>query len=405
MKISYLLTQDLGSPSGLGRYFPLAKELARLGHQVTIHALHPEFLSLSHNNLEINGVRVHYVAPMHVLKKGNTKSYYSSSQLIRIAMQATQQLWKAAQADPASILHIAKPHPMNSLAGLFAARGRQLYLDCDDYEAGSGVFQSPWQKKVVGYFENTIPTRVDYLTTNTSFNQQRLISLGIAPDRIFYLSNGVDPERFLQVDPEVISELRQGLDLENKAVISFIGSISRASHPLDLLLAAFQQVLQKLPHAVLLLVGGGDDYLPLIQKVDALGLSQYVRFCGRIDPAAVGNYYRLSHVSVDPVNDDDAARGRSPLKLFESWACGVPFVSADVGDRKALMGSTQAGLLAKPGDPTSLANCLIQVLESPALASVLTTLGTERMQSFTWSHLARELEAVYYAHLPAEELD
>jgi len=32
MKITFLLTQSLEDSSGLGRYFPLTKELARLGH-------------------------------------------------------------------------------------------------------------------------------------------------------------------------------------------------------------------------------------------------------------------------------------------------------------------------------------------------------------------------------------
>ena len=47
MRIIFLLTQDLESPSGLGRYWPLAKELARLG--VVVKRARPF--------LEINGCR------------------------------------------------------------------------------------------------------------------------------------------------------------------------------------------------------------------------------------------------------------------------------------------------------------------------------------------------------------
>jgi hypothetical protein len=46
-KITFLLTQDLESPSGLGRYWPMARYLAALGHQVKIGALHSNFNSLS----------------------------------------------------------------------------------------------------------------------------------------------------------------------------------------------------------------------------------------------------------------------------------------------------------------------------------------------------------------------
>ena len=40
MKIAFMLTQSLDSPSGLGRYGPLARELARMGHAVEVFALH-----------------------------------------------------------------------------------------------------------------------------------------------------------------------------------------------------------------------------------------------------------------------------------------------------------------------------------------------------------------------------
>ncbi len=43
MKIHFLLTQDLESPSGLGRYAPMARELVALGHQVRVSALHSAY--------------------------------------------------------------------------------------------------------------------------------------------------------------------------------------------------------------------------------------------------------------------------------------------------------------------------------------------------------------------------
>ena len=49
MKITFFLTQDIESPSGLGRFFPLAKELSRLDHQVKIICLHSNYFSLKYN--------------------------------------------------------------------------------------------------------------------------------------------------------------------------------------------------------------------------------------------------------------------------------------------------------------------------------------------------------------------
>jgi len=119
-RIVFLLSQSLDSPSGLGRYGPLARELANLGHKVDIFALHPAFGELDKTSLEVDGVQVHYVAQMHVMKSGNSKSYYSTSQLVRVTLKATWHLSRSAIQTKADIVHIGKPHPMNSIAGICA---------------------------------------------------------------------------------------------------------------------------------------------------------------------------------------------------------------------------------------------------------------------------------------------
>jgi glycosyltransferase involved in cell wall biosynthesis len=120
-----------------------------------------------------------------------------------------------------------------------------------------------------------------------------------------------------------------------------------------------------------------------------------VIFLGRVAPQEVPLYYHLADVSVDPVYDDGAARGRSPLKLFESWACGVPFVSGDVGDRRKLLGQPPAGLLTKPGDPVSLGEAILRVLGDPDLGAALCRRGRERVRDYNWGKLARNLESEY----------
>jgi glycosyltransferase involved in cell wall biosynthesis len=397
MRVLYLLTQDLASPTGLGRFLPLATELSRKGHQVFVAALHPDFNVLEETLFELQGFQVHYVASSQVKKKGNIKSYYTFYQLIWVAMRGAWQLSRAALSTPVDIVHVGKPHPMNSLAGLLAKslRGETLLLDCDDYEAGSITFAPGWQQKGVAWFEKWMPRRAQLVTTNTLFMQQKLMEWGIPADKIVYVPNGVDLARFQPPPTSQVDALRTQLGLQGKRVVAYIGSLSLASHPVDLLLQAFQVVTQSLPDTNLILVGGGDAYDTLKAQAKSLGIDEKVCFCGRIPPEQVVTYYHLAHVSVDPVYDNDAARGRSPLKLFESWACSVPFVSADVGDRRQLLGSPPAGLLARSGDPASLAGCIIDILRNPQLAADLGQRGVERVQGYTWDRLAQAMETVY----------
>lgn len=397
MRVLFLLTQDLESPSGLGRFLPLARELVRLGYQVSLAALHPNIQSLQQTRFESAGVRVWYVAPMHVQKQGNDKKYYSSSKLLLLAAQATWQLSYAALSIPADVIYICKPHPMNSLAGLIAGRlrGVRLYLDCDDYEAGSNRFGAGWQRRGVSLFEKEMPHHVHRITTNTFFMREKLLTWGVPSEQIVFIPNGVDRNRFLHPDLAQINALRNKLSLSGKRVVAFIGSLSLPSHPVNLLIDAMVQVCQTQPDVVLLIVGGGEDYLRLRQYVQKLGLAESVRFCGRIPSDQVPLYYRLADVSVDPVHDNDVARGRSPLKLFESWASEVPFITADVGDRQMLMGSPSAGVLIQPGNTNALADAILNVISNREYAETLRHRGFGRVEDFYWDRLAQRLASIY----------
>jgi glycosyltransferase involved in cell wall biosynthesis len=390
MKILFLLTQDLESPYGSGRCLPFSAALARLGHQMSIAALHSHFNDLEQDQFEYEGVNVWYVGQMHVRKQDNKKIYFPVHQMVSVAATATWKLGQAALASQAEIIYIGKPHPMNSLGGLAAKwlQGKHLCLDCDDYEIGSGNFGAEWQKKVVGLFEKGMPGHVRLISTNTDFMRQKLISWGAPTERIFYLPNGVDRARFQTPHPEAVSELRHRLDLGEKPIVLYLGSMSLASHAIDLLLESFTSILAACPQAVLLLVGGGEDYDRLKNQSRSLGIEPALRWIGRVPPEQTVLYYSLAQVSVDPVYDDDAARSRSPLKMFESWASGTPFVSADIGDRKALSGSPPASLLTKPGDSEELATAILQILNDPNAAEVLRQRGLKNIEAYYWDRLA-----------------
>ena len=400
-RIIFILTQSLDSPSGIGRYHPLAKNLARLNHEVQIFALHPDYDNLSKKEFTLDGFSVSYVARMHVKKTGDLKSYYSGGRLLQITLDATWQLTKAVVQNKGDILIIGKPHPMNSIAGLIGRiiHGCQLFLDCDDYEAGSGRFNSRWQKSIIMLFEKWVPKRVNTVLTNTYFMRENLIKWGVNPEKVYYLSNGVEVSRFQTPSRDALEALRKEYGFEGKKIVGFIGSMSLPSHPVNLLLEAIRLLSESNPDLGFLMVGGGEDLPELKAQANKLDLSNSIRFTGRIPPDQIPLYYSLLDVSVDPVYDDDAARGRSPLKLFESWFCGVPFITSDVGDRRALIGGPPAGVLVTPGDPNALAQGILNVIEDQEKAERLRSEGKERVKSYTWEQLAKGFNQVIHSSL------
>ena len=149
----------------------------------------------------------------------------------------------------------------------------------------------------------------------------------------------------------------------------------------------------------LLDLGGGEQFEVLQRMAQELGIGSAVCFCGRIKPEKVALFYHAADVSVDPVFFDNTARGREPLKLFESWACGIPFVTGDVGDRRMLASDPPAILLAQPGNPDSFAEAIQRILKNPDLADTLRQRGYQMVQNYYWDKLAGQLEVVYRNHI------
>ena len=398
MRITFLLTQSIESPSGLGRYLPIAKELVRMGHQVTVLALHPDYDHCRVHRFTLGGVQVRYAAQMHVRKAGHGKSYFGTPDLLRVSAWATIKLSALAVRLPCDVLHLCKPQPINGIAALLGVRGRRarrLYVDCDDYEAASNRFSADWQRRVVAFFEDRLPLQAAGLTVNTPFLQDRYSSLGIPAGRIVCVPNGVDRERFAGDWQEEAAGLRRSLELDSRPVVLYAGSLSLSSHPVELLLNAFAQVVRRHPAAVLVLAGGGEDYAQLRRLAAELGLGEAVRFVGRISPSTMPGYYHMADLSVEPVKDDAAGRARSPLKVVESLAAGTPVVSGDVGDRRTMLDGGRAGLLVKPGDPSALANGLIELIGSPDRRHAMALAAAEIRERYYWDVLAKDFARVY----------
>ena len=396
MKITFLLTQSLESPSGLGRYWPLAKEIVRLGHEVTILALHHNFNALPKRRFIRDGVTIHYVGQMHVRKLGNTKTYFSSRRLVGIATVAAWELTRAALAISTDIYHLGKPHPMNGVAILLPRllRGKPLYLDCDDFEAGTNRFAQGWQRLGVSLFEDYLPRLCVGITTNTHFMAERLMDRGFPGEKIFYVPNGVDGSRFSRIDASDVKDLRSRLQLADRQVVLYLGSLSLINHPVDLLLEAFGIVNQAASHITLLVVGGGEDYEKLRSQVNQGGMGDAVRFVGRVSPDEAPLYYALADVSVDPVRDDVAARSRCPLKIVESMASGTPVITGDVGDRASLL-SRGGGLLVPAGNAMALADSLLHTLADPPTLNRLGAEASRAGQTYYWDVLVNDFMRVY----------
>jgi glycosyltransferase involved in cell wall biosynthesis len=398
MRIAFLLTSSLESPYGLGRCFPLARQLASLEQDVHIVTLHHDLKPEIPRHYEHEGVWIHYVGQMHVRKVSDTTLYYSTPELLQVVAAGTLGLVRQALNLHADVYHIGKPHPQNGTAGLAAARWlrrRRLFLDCDDLEATINRFGGAWQRRGVAWLEDTLPRWMDGVTVHSRFLESRLRTLGVPSDQILRLPSGADSKQFRHVSPVSASRWREHLALSGKRVAAYIGTMALVNHPIDLLLEAFAHLAPLVPDAVLLFVGGGADLATLQDLAGELGIADRCRFVGRVGRDQVAVLQSLALVTVDPVYDDLVARARWPLKIVESLAAGVPVVTGDVGDRWEMLGGGKAGLAVPPGDSQALADGLGAVLSDPALHQRLVEGCRAQAARYSLEDLAADLLAFY----------
>lgn len=394
-----LINQSLESGSTLGRYYPIAKELCKKNHSVTMLALHHDFHNISNKEFKLyTNLKLKYVGQMSVLKVNDTKYRLKGFNLYKNVLLSTIKMTFDTIFSDADIIHIFKPQPVNSFAGLFgkALKNKPLFLDCDDFESESNKFSSSIQKKVFSMFEDNIPKYCRGITVNSHFLEDRNVGLGYSKEKIVYVPNGIDRDRFSRINNTLIDSIKNKYNLHSKQVIMYFGGISLSSgHAIDLLIDAFEIVKKEISNATLLLIGGGEDIDNLKNYVNKKRLAESVIFIGRVNSEDIPNYIKIADITVDPIRNTDVNRARSPLKIFESMAMGIPVITSDIGDRSDILQNGKSGVLVEAGNPNQLAEGIIYILNDQDVRNKIIKNATKRINDFYWDKLINDFIKIY----------
>jgi glycosyltransferase involved in cell wall biosynthesis len=135
---------------------------------------------------------------------------------------------------------------------------------------------------------------------------------------------------------------------------------TRALEPLynvDILLRAFARVHAHLQNATLRLIGDGSQRMELAKLAVDLGLSDAVRFFGRVSPERVRDELSGAHVYVSVPSSDSMA-----ASTMEAMARGAFPIVSDLPSVAGFIEHGVNGLLVTPSDVETLANALQRAL-------------------------------------------
>ncbi|HEX5506254.1 MAG TPA: glycosyltransferase family 4 protein [Thermomicrobiales bacterium] len=160
----------------------------------------------------------------------------------------------------------------------------------------------------------------------------------------------------------------------------------------DVLAAAMPLVLRDYPTASFVFVGHSPLHRDALEaSARASGVADHLHLLGRPDPAELHRLYRAADALLLPTRYEGF--GLPPL---EAMAAGCPVVTTDVPAVNELVRDGENGLLARYGDPASLAATLGRLLADPALRARLVAAGRETVTArYDGDRLVARIEAVY----------
>jgi len=201
------------------------------------------------------------------------------------------------------------------------------------------------------------------------------------------IPNGVDTDVFRPADP-VAARQALGLSPDARYVVS-VGQV-REIKGFDRLVEVLPEVRRRAGDVRLILVGPGIGETGYERKVHRLiqrhGLQEAVDLVGPKDPETVARYLAAADVFALATRSEGWCNA-----IHEALAVGAPVVTTDVGGNRELVGSDDLGRLVPFGQPSALADGLIDALARTWDRQAISAAGGQR----SWDQVAAETLRVF----------
>lgn len=203
--------------------------------------------------------------------------------------------------------------------------------------------------------------KADAVVAVSEFTRRALIDkMGVPPERIELIVNGVDAERF-QPGPKPPA-LVQRYGLAGKRVLLTVGRLVERKG-IDTTIRALPEILARCPQTRYLIVGTGDYRAELEALAVAHGVADQVVFAGRVPHDELVAHYQLCDLFVMPnrelANHDTEGFG---LVFLEANACGKAVVAGCAGGVVEAVRHGETGLNVDGEDVAAVAAAIGELL-------------------------------------------
>jgi phosphatidylinositol alpha-mannosyltransferase len=143
------------------------------------------------------------------------------------------------------------------------------------------------------------------------------------------------------------------------------------------------------PNARLIVVGAG-RFERFERTVKSKGIADVV-FQGYVPYEELPRYHQTADIFCAP-NTGFESQG---IVLLEAMAAGMPIVASNIEGFAAVLTHGVEGLLALPGDESSLAEALLKLVGDADRRREMGRQGSRRAQEFAWPRVSQQVLSYY----------
>jgi glycosyltransferase involved in cell wall biosynthesis len=229
-----------------------------------------------------------------------------------------------------------------------------------------------------------------HITVSENSKKDIVAQMGVNPDTLHIVPVGVDQQQFRPLPH--IARVPGRLMTTASADVPLKG--------LPYLIEALAKVRAERDDAHLVVIGRPRHKSAVPAQLERLGLDGHVEFVSGVSDERIVELYAEAELAVVP----SLYEGFS-LPAIEAMACGVPLVTTTGGALPEVVGPHgESALTVAPADPGALAQQIVDALDNPELRMQLGERGRRRvLDRFTWRRTAEGTAEHYYLELEAHE--
>lgn len=261
---------------------------------------------------------------------------------------AFRQIAESLDCGSLSLIHTHAAIP--SLVALLLRSRAKRAIPIVQTMHGWGIRKDPEQSAT----DITLMNQLDRVVATSESSQRLLLRLGLAPELISVVANGVAPlpPHIDTIDTSLLRLWRSN----GFMILVCIGTVgSRKNQRLLLQAMAQPQAPQNLACAV---VGEGEEVPALQAMAQDSGIADRVYFFGHQPEGA--QFIAGADWLVLPSNDEG-----QPLSVLEAYQAGVPVLGSDIPEIAEVVFPEQTGILFHAGNVDSLVQALALAARTP----------------------------------------